>query len=250
LLFLVKVNSPDGPVPPLVTGTFAGADFCFSMLGEASDKLSSASIADLTAQLDGAQDANKKPGGINLNLIKSLLSKLPLGGGSSDVQHDLDTMDEKKHAFDLDVSVNLSTDRTIISLNDFLRFMTQHFQGRIDQLAPAELQAKIWDLFKVRDNLMRREFLRLLHMSPNLVPLLVTWTTGIEEIIQGIPGLSSMLENLSLSLAQWIMVTIDPFVRPILLQASSAIGEGSQAVISGNDQWVCTKHSLPLNPIN
>ncbi|KAA1072857.1 hypothetical protein PGTUg99_021110 [Puccinia graminis f. sp. tritici] len=185
----VKVNSPDGPVPPLVTGTFAGADFCFSMLGEASDKLSSASIADLTAQLDGAQDANKKPGGINLNLIKSLLSKLPLGGGSSDVQHDLDTMDEKKHAFDLD--------------------------GRIDQLAPAELQAKIWDLFKVRDNLMRR----------------------IEEIIQGIPGLSSMLENLSLSLAQWIMVTIDPFVRPILLQASSAIGEGSQAVISGNDQW-------------
>ncbi|KNE98158.1 hypothetical protein PSTG_08622 [Puccinia striiformis f. sp. tritici PST-78] len=57
----VKVNSPDGPVPPLVTGTFAGAGFCFSMLGEASDKLSSASTADLTAQLFGAQDANKSP---------------------------------------------------------------------------------------------------------------------------------------------------------------------------------------------
>ncbi|PLW49145.1 hypothetical protein PCASD_03001 [Puccinia coronata f. sp. avenae] len=185
----VKVNSPDGPVPPLVTGTFAGADFCFSMLGEASDKLSSASIADLTAQLDGAQDANKKPGGINLDMIKSLLSKLPLGGGSSDVQNDLASMDEKKHAFDLD--------------------------GRIDQLAPEELQVKIWNLFKVRDNLMRR----------------------IEETIQGIPGLSAMLDNLALSLAQWIMVTIDPFVRPILLQASSAIGQGSQAVISGNDQW-------------
>jgi len=185
----VKVNSPDGPVPPLVTGTFAGADFCFSMLGEASDKISSASIADLTSQLDGAQDANKKPGGINLDFIKSLMSKLPLGGGSSDVNHDLASMDEKKHAFDLD--------------------------GRIDQIAPEELQAKIWDLFKVRDNLMRR----------------------IEEIIQGIPGLSAMLENISLSLAQWIMVTIDPFVRPILLQASSAIGEGSHAVISGNDQW-------------
>ncbi|OAV99185.1 hypothetical protein PTTG_00008 [Puccinia triticina 1-1 BBBD Race 1] len=185
----VKVNSPDGPVPPLVTGTFAGADFCFSMLGEASDKLSSASIADLTAQLDGAQDANKKPGGINLNVIKSLLSKLPLGGGNSDVQNDLDKMDEKKNAFDLD--------------------------GRIDQLAPEELQAKIWELFKVRDNLMRR----------------------IEELIQGIPGLSSMLDNLALSLAQWIMVTIDPFVRPILLQASAAIGQGSEAVISGNDQW-------------
>ncbi|KAA1137657.1 hypothetical protein PGTUg99_021071 [Puccinia graminis f. sp. tritici] len=97
------------------------------MLGQASDKLLSASIADLTAQLDGAQDENKKPGGINLNL-----SKLPLGGGSSDIQHNLDTMDEKKHAFDLD--------------------------GRINQLAPAKLQAKIWDLFKVRDNLMQREY--------------------------------------------------------------------------------------------
>ncbi|KAI9604768.1 hypothetical protein H4Q26_002737 [Puccinia striiformis f. sp. tritici PST-130] len=185
----VKVNSPDGPVPPLVTGTFAGADFCFSMLGEASDKLSSASIADLTAQLDGAQDANNKPGGINLDMIKTLMSKLPLGGGNADVQHDLDTMDAKKHAFDLD--------------------------GRIDQLAPEDLQKKIWELFKVRDNLMRR----------------------IEETIQGIPGLGAILDNLSLSLAQWIMVTIDPFVRPILIQASSAIGEGSHAVISGNDQW-------------
>ncbi|KAH9466979.1 hypothetical protein H4Q26_000771 [Puccinia striiformis f. sp. tritici PST-130] len=57
----VKVNSPDAPVPPLVTGTSAGAGFCFSMLGEASDKLSSASTADLTAQLFGAQDANKSP---------------------------------------------------------------------------------------------------------------------------------------------------------------------------------------------
>ncbi|POW09284.1 hypothetical protein PSHT_09210 [Puccinia striiformis] len=97
---LVKVDSPDGPVPPLVTGTFAGADFCFSMLGEASDKLSSASIADLTAQLDGAQHANKKPEGINLDMIKALMSKLPLGGGNADGQHDLDTMDAKKHAFD------------------------------------------------------------------------------------------------------------------------------------------------------
>ncbi|KAH9457134.1 hypothetical protein Pst134EA_021027 [Puccinia striiformis f. sp. tritici] len=96
----VKVDSPDGPVPPLVTGTFAGADFCFSMLGEASDKLSSASIADLTAQLDGAQHANKKPEGINLDMIKALMSKLPLGGGNADGQHDLDTMDAKKHAFD------------------------------------------------------------------------------------------------------------------------------------------------------
>ncbi|MBW0484489.1 hypothetical protein O181_024204 [Austropuccinia psidii MF-1] len=185
----VKVNSPEGPVPPLVTGTFAGADFCFSMLGEAHDKISSASITDLTAQLDSAQVENNKTGGINLDFIKSLMTKLPLGGGKSQVQQDLASMEQKKHAFDLD--------------------------GHIDKIAPRDLQKKIWDIFVVRDNLMRR----------------------IEELIEGIPGLGDLLENLSLSLAQWIMVTIDPFVRPILLQASTAIGQGSQAVISGNDQW-------------
>lgn len=60
---------------------------------------------------------------------------------------------------------------------------------------------------------------------------------GIEELIEGVPGLGDLLDNLSLALTQWIMITIDPYVRPILLQASSAIGQGSQAVISGNDQW-------------
>jgi len=30
----VKVNSPAGQVPPLVTGTFGGADFLHSLLGE------------------------------------------------------------------------------------------------------------------------------------------------------------------------------------------------------------------------
>ncbi|KAI9603643.1 hypothetical protein KEM48_000404 [Puccinia striiformis f. sp. tritici PST-130] len=119
----VKVNSPDGPVPPLVTGTFAGAGFCFSMLGEASDKLSSASTADLTAQLDGAQDANRKPGGINLGMIKALMSKLPLGGGKADVQHDLDTMDATKTC------------------------------GHIDQLAPGDLQDFLGALQRIEETI-------------------------------------------------------------------------------------------------
>ncbi|EGG08407.1 uncharacterized protein MELLADRAFT_71466 [Melampsora larici-populina 98AG31] len=187
----VRVNSPDGPVPPLVTGTFAGADFCFSMLGEASDKLSSASIADLTAQMDEAQNQNKQSDGGRFEFIKSILSKLPLGGSNGDttVNDDLDQMNQKKKAFDLD--------------------------GRIDQLAPEQLQQQLWDIFVIRDNLMRR----------------------IEELIEGVPGLGELLENLSLALTQYIMITIDPYVRPILMQASTAIGEGSQAVISGNDQW-------------
>ena len=33
----VTVNTPNGPAPPLVTGTFGGADFLHSLLGEAGE---------------------------------------------------------------------------------------------------------------------------------------------------------------------------------------------------------------------
>ena len=33
----VSVNTPNGPAPPLVTGTFGGADFLHSLLGEAGE---------------------------------------------------------------------------------------------------------------------------------------------------------------------------------------------------------------------
>ncbi len=44
----VKVRAPDGTqVAPIVTGTFGSADFIHSLLGEAQDHLSEASISDL-----------------------------------------------------------------------------------------------------------------------------------------------------------------------------------------------------------
>jgi len=33
----VLVDSPNGPVPPIVTGTFGGADFFHSLLGETTE---------------------------------------------------------------------------------------------------------------------------------------------------------------------------------------------------------------------
>jgi hypothetical protein len=38
-----KVQTPAGPAPPLVTGTFGGSDFIHSLLGEATDHISEAS---------------------------------------------------------------------------------------------------------------------------------------------------------------------------------------------------------------
>jgi hypothetical protein len=47
----VRVNTPSGQAPPLVTGTFGSADFFHSLLGEATDKLSQSSMEDLSQKL-------------------------------------------------------------------------------------------------------------------------------------------------------------------------------------------------------
>jgi hypothetical protein len=48
----VVINTPNGQAPPLVTGTFGGADFLHSLMGEATDKLSQASVTDLSKKMD------------------------------------------------------------------------------------------------------------------------------------------------------------------------------------------------------
>ena len=48
----VIINTPNGPAPPLVTGTFGSADFLHSLMGEATDKLSQASVTDLSKKMD------------------------------------------------------------------------------------------------------------------------------------------------------------------------------------------------------
>jgi hypothetical protein len=51
----VTINTPNGPSPPLVTGTFGSADFLHSLLGEAGDKLSQASVTDLSQKINNVR---------------------------------------------------------------------------------------------------------------------------------------------------------------------------------------------------
>lgn len=55
-------------VPPLVTGTFGGSDFIHSLLGEAGDHLSEASISDLNKAVNKARSdpANSDNGLVGL----------------------------------------------------------------------------------------------------------------------------------------------------------------------------------------
>lgn len=80
-----RVQSPAGPVPPLVTGTFGGSDFMHSLLGEATDHVSEASVTDLNKKLAAARSA---PGDASADHLADLMMGVP-GGGGQDMQRDL-----------------------------------------------------------------------------------------------------------------------------------------------------------------
>lgn len=83
----VKVRAPDGKmVPPLVTGTFGGADFIHSLLGEAQDHLSSASISDVQKAVRNASSQGSSP----MRDLIGLLGNVP--GASSNLSRDAEEL--------------------------------------------------------------------------------------------------------------------------------------------------------------
>ncbi|KAK7044758.1 heterokaryon incompatibility protein Het-C-domain-containing protein [Favolaschia claudopus] len=81
----VRIQAPNGKwVAPLVTGTFGGSDFTHSLLGEAGDHLSQASVTDLNKELDKARSASTRsgPGSNPGSVLRDLLFSIPGGSGS------------------------------------------------------------------------------------------------------------------------------------------------------------------------
>lgn len=86
----VKVRSPDGHmVAPLVTGTFGGADFIHSLLGEAQDHLSEASVSDLQKTVRDARSKGSSP----INDLLGLLHNVP-GSTSSGLSRDAESLQQ------------------------------------------------------------------------------------------------------------------------------------------------------------
>ncbi|QRW24652.1 heterokaryon incompatibility protein Het-C protein [Rhizoctonia solani] len=162
----VKVNSPNGPVPPLITGTFGSADFMHSMLGEATDHLSEASVSDLSKKMSELknQDQSESP----IAKLRAILGRIP-------------------SAFDFNP----------------------------DDVAPEEVQQRLLEILKWHDQVMR----------------------DITKTIQNIPGLESLLDDLTNALNAYVYTTLEPWLSPILQNATGALQEGSAAVIDSDDQY-------------
>ncbi|KAG6851362.1 hypothetical protein H0H93_005760 [Arthromyces matolae] len=150
----VIVNTPNGPAPPLVTGTFGGADFIYSLMGEATEyrgapsKLSQASVTEITQKMTESGDSDG-----NFSKIKQLLSKLPFGGSNNDVEQG-EEMNAAAKAYHFDPS----------------------------NIAPAEVQTRLIQLLKWRDQVYR-DVVSKIEMVPGLADLLDDLTNALNAYV-------------------------------------------------------------------
>ncbi|OJT08483.1 hypothetical protein TRAPUB_666 [Trametes pubescens] len=172
----VTIDSPNGRTQPLVTGTFGSADFLHSLMGEATDHLSQASVVDLTKKMDDAQSDNN-----SLGNLQSILKKLPIGG-SDDKMGEADSMQEKSKAYNFDPN----------------------------NVAPPEVREQLWQLLKWRDGIFR-DIIAKIDMIPGLSDLIDGLTNALNAFVYTVlaPYLSPILKQVTDVLSEGSKAVID-----------------------------------------
>ncbi|WVN85209.1 uncharacterized protein L203_100354 [Cryptococcus depauperatus CBS 7841] len=125
----VRVRAPNGrDVYPLVTGTFGGADFIHSLMGEATDHLSQASVSDLTKEMTNARSVSEGQNS-SADTLRQLFFSIP-GGGGDDMTREMDGIQN----------------------------MRAGQPGGVDpsNMNPQELHATIWQILSFRDSVMKK----------------------------------------------------------------------------------------------
>lgn len=79
-------------------------------------------------------------------------------------------------------------------------------------MSPQELHATLWKILSFRDSVMKK----------------------IENTLDKIPLLGALVEKISNSVSVFIMTTLEPYVKPLLGTATSALGDSSQALLDAH----------------
>jgi hypothetical protein len=227
-------------VYPLVTGTFGGVDFFHSVLGEATDHITSSEIDEVnTALVDAMSNgANGKrgPGGTDhCSGLIDALNKVPGTGhliqeaqslqASSDAQA---ASNARSGGYD-----DFSSGSRAGGYDDFPGSSSRAGgQGGYTQQTsfdappgsvggppgpnmpgtntdPATIIPKIYPILLFRDNVVR----------------------SISAIISKIPGLEKLIDTITERVTLFVLSLLAPFVIPIIKTASSQLKSGSSAVI-------------------
>ncbi|KAH7920181.1 Het-C-domain-containing protein [Leucogyrophana mollusca] len=127
----VRVQAPGGKwVAPLATGTFGSSDFLHSLLGEATDHISEASVSDLNKELDRARSKSMSSGSSPVDSLRDLLFNIP-GGGGGEMTREMEGIE---------------------------RIRAGPSQGgkRPEDMNPQEVHAVLWQVLSFRDSVMKK----------------------------------------------------------------------------------------------
>ncbi|KAL5529525.1 hypothetical protein ACEPAG_5510 [Sanghuangporus baumii] len=183
----VVIRTPAGMAPPLVTGTFGSADFIHSVLGEASDHLSQASIVDLTVHMEEAES------GMSFSSLRELLARLPEAlGQKAAASQDL----EKRSKTHRPMVEERTDDDSKIDLTEYI--------------PSEETQEFIWDVLAWRDDLVRT-ISSAIESIPGLSDLLDELMDAINECVYTLlsPIIVPLAKEVTLALKEESQAVID-----------------------------------------
>lgn len=173
----VRIQTPNGYAPPLVTGTFGGADFMFSVMSEGGDKISQNCLEDLNNHF-----AASAGGGANASIeqIKAILGQLPSFGGKDEKLQQAENMQSNAYHFDPN------------------KYSTQ------------ETQAQIWQVLCWRDDIMRNVE-AVIAKIPGLEKLVEELTQALTVYVYSIlqPYIMPSLKELSTVLTKQSKSVVD-----------------------------------------
>ncbi|KAJ4483403.1 heterokaryon incompatibility protein HET-C, partial [Lentinula aciculospora] len=146
----VRVHAPGGKlVAPIVTGTFGSSDFIHSLLGEATDHLSQASVTDLNKEFDKARATQQRsgPGGGTdpATVLRDLFFSMP-GGSGNEMSREMDSVQR-------------------------IRAGPQQGGKRPEDMNPQELHAVLWQVLTFRDSVAKK-IEKTIERIPGLGPLI------------------------------------------------------------------------------
>jgi hypothetical protein len=184
----VRLKAPNGKfVAPLVTGTFGSSDFIHSLLGEATDHISEASVTDLNKQLDQARSRSRgapgSSGGNPGDTLRDLLFKLP-GGAGGEMTRDMEGIER-------------------------IRADPSQAGGgkRPEEMSPQELHAVLWQVLSWRDSVVKK-----ISMTIEKIP-------GLGPLIE------KLMDSISVFVLTTLEPFLKPILKTATAGLSSASGE-------------------------
>ncbi|KAG1747356.1 Het-C-domain-containing protein [Suillus lakei] len=122
----VRVRAHNGKmVAPIVTGTFGSSDFIYSLLGEATDHISEASVTDLNKEFDRARSKSTS----SSDMLRDAFLKLP-GGSGDKMGRDMEGIER-------------------------MRAGIERGDKRPEDMSPQELHGVLWQVLSFRDSVMK-----------------------------------------------------------------------------------------------